>query len=153
MLSGDKKLVSMQAHWKSLAAMSLVSLSSFQYGLDFGIIGGLQAMIPFLKGFGHEDPTSALGCNISSGRQQLISSLMVLGFFISSSTAGFSALYICRKASLWIACILVFVSTALMQATTSIGGLYAGRLILGLGNVRSRSIACHKTQMKGHISL
>ena len=153
MLSGEQKLVSLKAHWKSLAAMTLVSLSSFQYGLDFGIIGGLQAMIPFLKVFGHEDPTTAIGWNISSGRQQLISSLMVLGSFISSSTAGLSALYIGRKVSLWIACVLVFVSTALMQATTSIGGLYAGRLILGLGNVRARSIACHEIEMEEKIGL
>ena len=137
MLASNQKFDGIRTHWKSLAAMSLVSLSSFQYGLDFGIIGGLQAMIPFLKVFGHEDPTTPLGWNISSGRQQLISSLMVLGSFLSSSTAGFSAMYIGRKASLWIACVSVFVATALMQATTSIGGLYAGRLILGLGNVSS----------------
>jgi hypothetical protein len=36
--------------------------------------------------------------------------------------------------SLWIACVGVFVSTALMQATAQIGGLYAGRLIIGLAN-------------------
>lgn len=41
--------VGMRAHWKSLFAMTLVSLSSFQYGLDFGIIGGIQAMVPFLQ--------------------------------------------------------------------------------------------------------
>ena len=132
----DQNLVGMKAHWKSLAAMTLVSLSSFQYGLDFGIIGGLQAMVPFLKVFGHEDPTTPIGWNISSGRQQLISSLMILGSFISSATAGFSAMYIGRKVSLWLACICVCVGTAIMQATTSMGGLYAGRLILGLGNVR-----------------
>lgn len=36
-------------HVKALVAMTFVSLSSFQYGLDFGVIGGLQAMIGFLK--------------------------------------------------------------------------------------------------------
>lgn len=135
MFSSKQKLAGIRKHWKSLGAMTLVSLSSFQYGLDFGIIGGLQAMIPFLRVFGHQDSTNPLGWNISSGRQQLISSLMVLGSFISSSTAGFSAMYIGRKASLWVACTAVVVATVLMQATTTIGGLYAGRLILGLGNV------------------
>lgn len=49
-MSSDKQQsVAMRAHWKSLFAMTLVSLSSFQYGLDFGIIGGLQAMVPFLQ--------------------------------------------------------------------------------------------------------
>lgn len=39
----------MKAHWKALSIVTFVSLSSFQYGLDFGIIGGLQAMIGFLQ--------------------------------------------------------------------------------------------------------
>ena len=36
-------------HWRCLGAVTLVSVASFQYGLDFGIIGGLQAMVGFLK--------------------------------------------------------------------------------------------------------
>lgn len=36
-------------HWKFFAAMTLVSASTFQYGLDFGAINGLQAMVPFLQ--------------------------------------------------------------------------------------------------------
>lgn len=39
----------LREHWKVLLAMSLVSISTFQYGLDFGIIGGLQAMKGFLQ--------------------------------------------------------------------------------------------------------
>lgn len=39
----------MREHWKALLIVCLVSLSSFQYGLDFGIIGGLQAMVGFLQ--------------------------------------------------------------------------------------------------------
>ncbi len=35
---------SMADHWKSLAACTLVSMCPFQYGIDFGLIGGLQAM-------------------------------------------------------------------------------------------------------------
>lgn len=59
---------------------------------------------------------------------------MTLGAFIASGTAGFTATWIGRKVSLWIACFMIFVSTAVMQTTTSIGGLYAGRLIIGLAN-------------------
>ncbi|RYP78557.1 hypothetical protein DL771_000510 [Monosporascus sp. 5C6A] len=103
MSSNQQQSVEMRAHWKSLLAMTLVSLSSFEYGLDFGIIGGFQAMVPFLQVYGYEDPTVPVGYNISSERQQLISSLMVLGSFISSSSAGVSASYIGRKPSLWLA--------------------------------------------------
>ena len=59
---------------------------------------------------------------------------MILGAFIASSTAGFTARFFGRKMSLWLACVLVFVSTAIMQASTNIGALYAGRTIIGIGN-------------------
>jgi hypothetical protein len=39
----------LRLHWKSLAACSLISMSPFQYGVDFTLIGGFQAMIGFLK--------------------------------------------------------------------------------------------------------
>ena len=34
-------------NWKCLLACTLVSMSPFQYGIDFGLIGGLQAMPGF----------------------------------------------------------------------------------------------------------
>ncbi|KAK1761651.1 general substrate transporter [Phialemonium atrogriseum] len=133
-LSQANEQFALRDHWKCLSAVFLVSISSFQYGLDFGIIGGLQAMVGFLKVFGEEAPDTPLGYNLSAVRQQLISSLMILGAFIASSTAGFTARFFGRKISLWLACVLVFVSTAMMQASTSIGALYAGRTIIGIGN-------------------
>ena len=36
-------------HWRCFLACGLVILSPFQYGIDFGLIGGLQAMPGFLK--------------------------------------------------------------------------------------------------------
>ncbi|KAH8600238.1 general substrate transporter [Bisporella sp. PMI_857] len=106
----------------------------FQYGIDFGCIGGLQAMIGFLKVFGHENPNVPLGWNISPRRQQLISSLMILGAFISSSAAGPIATFLSRRATIWCACALCCVANVIMMATTTIGGLYAGRFIIGLAN-------------------
>ncbi|KAI0131854.1 putative maltose permease [Xylariales sp. AK1849] len=134
MSPNQQKETTLRPHWKALSAATLVSLSSFQYGLDFGVIGGLQAMVPFLKVFGEPDSSSPTGWNISPTRQQLISSLMILGAFIASSTAGFTSLYFGRKVSLWIACAMVVVATVIMQTTTEIGALYAGRLIIGLAN-------------------
>jgi hypothetical protein len=37
------------AHWKCMLACILVSLSPFQHGIDFGLIGSMQAMVGFLK--------------------------------------------------------------------------------------------------------
>lgn len=39
----------LKEHWKCLAACTLVSMCPFQYGVDFGLIGGLQAMVGFLE--------------------------------------------------------------------------------------------------------
>jgi hypothetical protein len=38
-----------KAHWKCFFACGILVLSPFQYGVDFGLIGGLQAMTGFLK--------------------------------------------------------------------------------------------------------
>ncbi|KAK3937362.1 general substrate transporter [Diplogelasinospora grovesii] len=121
-------------HWRCLAAMTLVSVSTFQYGLDFGVVSGLQAMVPFLQVFGYHDPLSPTGWNITSERQQLISSLMTLGAFVTSATAGFTAVVFGRKTSLWVGCVLSVAATIMMQVTASIGVLYAARLIIGFAN-------------------
>lgn len=38
-----------RAHWKVFLACGVMILSPFQYGVDFGLIGGLQAMVGFLE--------------------------------------------------------------------------------------------------------
>lgn len=74
------------------------------------------------------------GWNIDTMRQQLISSLMTLGAFISSGTAGFVAAKFGRRHCLWAACLLCCVSNIIMMTTESIGALYAGRFLIGLAN-------------------
>lgn len=75
-----------------------------------------------------------MGWNIDTVRQQLISSLMTLGAFISSGTAGLVAAYLSRRQCLWVACLACAVANVLMMATESIGALYAGRFLIGLAN-------------------
>ncbi|KAK3331384.1 general substrate transporter [Apodospora peruviana] len=123
-----------KAHWRCFLACGIIVLSPFQYGVDFGLIGGLQAMVGFLKIFGHPAPHTPLGWNLDTMRQQLISSLMTLGAFISSGTAGVVASKFSRRQCLWVACLLCVVSNAIMMATENIGALYAGRFLIGLAN-------------------
>ncbi|KAI8623495.1 general substrate transporter [Xylariaceae sp. FL1651] len=122
------------AQWKSLVACSIVAMSAFQFGLDSTLIGGFQAMPGFLKVFGYEDPTSPIGYNITTVRQQLISSLMSLGIIVASVSAGLITKFIGRKPTLWIACILCLVADVIMITTTRIGVLYFSRLVMGLSN-------------------
>ncbi|KAI0018112.1 general substrate transporter [Xylariomycetidae sp. FL0641] len=121
-------------HWRCFLACGLVLISPFQYGVDFGLIGGLQAMPGFLKVFGYEAPDTAIGWNLSTERQQLISSLMTLGAFVSSATAGLAAARAGRRACLWAGCLGCVVSNVIMMATTDIRALYVGRLVNGLAN-------------------
>jgi MFS family permease len=84
--------------------------------------------------FGYEDVNVPGGWNLSTERQQLISSLMTLGAFLSSSMAGPIASVMSRKMTVWAASLLCIVSNVIMMATTNIAGLYAGRLLLGIAN-------------------
>lgn len=59
---------------------------------------------------------------------------MLLSIVFIDLRAGPIANFIGRKASIWVACILCIVSNVVMMTTTSIGGLYAGRLVIGLAN-------------------
>jgi hypothetical protein len=83
--------------------------------------------------YGHKAFT-LIGWNISTERQQLISSLMTLGAFISSGTAGITAAKLGRKTCLWLAYLLCAISTIIMMATETIEALYVGRLLIGLAN-------------------
>lgn len=66
--------------------------------------------------------------------QQLISSLLTLGAFLSSLTAGSFAHFFGRKTALWLACLLTAVGCAIQINTTDKAVVYVGRLILGIGN-------------------
>lgn len=46
---GQPDQYKLKDYWKCMLACFLVSMSPFQYGVDFGLIGGMQAMIGFLK--------------------------------------------------------------------------------------------------------
>lgn len=91
-------------------------------------------MLLALQVFGYRDPETPVGWNIQPERQQLISSLMTLGAFITSFFAGPIARFMGRKATLWVACVGCWVADVIMMTTTNIAGLYAGRLLIGLAN-------------------
>lgn len=119
---------------KCLIIACIVSTANMQYGFDSAAIGALQAMPGFLKVFGYPDPTSPFGYGINSTVQQLITSLLTLGAFLSSLFAGFFGMYLGRKPALWAACVLNFAALAIQISTDSAGVLYVGRILLGISN-------------------
>lgn len=59
---------------------------------------------------------------------------MTLGAFASSSFAGPIARFMGRRGCIWVASVLCAVANTIMMATTNIGALYFGRLLIGLAN-------------------
>jgi MFS family permease len=57
---------------------------------------------------------------------------MTIGTFVGSLMVGPFSSYLGRKYGLWGATILNFVATSVMLGTTSVGALYAARLVLGI---------------------
>lgn len=59
---------------------------------------------------------------------------MILGAFITSALVGPIAQFLGRRGAIWCACVGCIVANVIMMTTTSIGGLYAGRLLIGFAN-------------------
>ncbi|KIX01019.1 uncharacterized protein Z518_10085 [Rhinocladiella mackenziei CBS 650.93] len=125
---------SLWANRKCLLICCVVAIANMQYGFDTAAVGGLQAMPGFLKVFGYPSDKSPTGYGIDPTFQQLISSLLTLGSFLSSLLAGFFGSYFGRKHAIWLACALNAVACAIQIATTSKGVIYLGRLLLGIAN-------------------
>ncbi|CAK7236597.1 hypothetical protein SBRCBS47491_009692 [Sporothrix bragantina] len=119
------------SHKKCLAMCCIVTLASFQYGLDYALVGGFMAMPGFLKEFGYYNETThawAIGTTV----QQLISSLMTIGTFVGSLLVGPYSARFGRKPALWLASLLNFVATSIMIGTTNLAALYVARFLLGI---------------------
>lgn len=114
--------------------LPVTALFSLFLGFDTASIAGFQAMVGFLKVFGYKDPTRPLGWNIKTTPQQLISSLLNVGTIIGVLFTAPFAKYFGRKPGIWVAAVISFVASGLQLGTTSLGGLHAGRILIGASN-------------------
>ena len=112
----------------------LIALCQFQYGYDSAAIAGFQSMPGFLEIYGYVDPTNPIGLNISTDVQRLIQSLMNVGGFLSAIAIYASHTRVSRRIGLWAGCFFGFLSISLQLGLHNLGGLYAGRLLLGMSN-------------------
>ncbi|RDL41643.1 uncharacterized protein BP5553_01622 [Venustampulla echinocandica] len=106
-------------------------MGTFQYGLDYALVGGFLSMPGFLKVYGYYSP-ELKKWNIDPTVQQLISSLMTIGTFVGSLLIGPLSTKFGRRHGLWGAAGLNAISTAIMLSTTSVAALYVARLMLGI---------------------
>lgn len=129
--------ITRDSYWdnrKGIALCLLLNMAAFEYGLDQGMINGFQAMPGFLLDFGYKDPALPGGLGISTTVQQLMGSLVSLGMFFSTLVSGWVCDKIGRKGGLLVGLLLIVVSTTVQMAAINFGGLYSGRILLGLAN-------------------
>lgn len=129
-VSANPLQLDVRSHLKCLGICFIATLATFQYGLDYALIGGFLSMEGFLKVYGYYDEARGTW-NIDPTVQQLISSLMVIGTFFSSLAVGPFSQRFGRKMGLWVATVVNFVATGVMLGTTSKGALYFARFMLG----------------------
>ncbi|KAJ5371958.1 hypothetical protein N7517_003964 [Penicillium concentricum] len=122
------------AHKRFLWVSVFVGFSMLEYGFDNGEINGFQAMTGFLQVFGYKDPSVHSGWNIAAGPQQIISSFLLLGSFISSLLSGVFSRYLGRRHCVMLGMVVLVVGVTIQIVTTTLGLLYFGRLVTGLAN-------------------
>ncbi|OAL34555.1 hypothetical protein AYO20_06185 [Fonsecaea nubica] len=132
-------------NWKCLLICCAVSMANCQYGFDTAAVAGFQAMIGFLEVFGYKDPKVKSGWNINTKPQQLISSFLNVGTIVAVLLGGPFAHRFGRKPAIWIASLISMVACGVQVGANSLAGLYAGRILLGLGNgwfILFSNVAC-----------
>ncbi|KAL4886713.1 general substrate transporter [Aspergillus karnatakaensis] len=134
MTDGGIQATTVWQNRKCLLLCCLVSMANLQYGFDLAAVGALQAMPGFLRVFGYEDPGADIGYAIDSTVQQLITSLLTLGSFVSSLVAGYFSSFLGRRQALWLACIVNAIACGIQIGAPSPPLLYVGRLLLGFAN-------------------
>ncbi|SPO01674.1 related to monosaccharide transporter [Cephalotrichum gorgonifer] len=130
-ISTNPLQLDIRSHRKCIFICCVITVASFQYGLDYGLVGGFMAMPGFLKVYGYYDEEKARWA-IDPTVQQLISSLMTIGTFLGSLLVGPFSSKFGRKMGLWTASLINMISTAIMIGTTNLGALYFARFILGI---------------------
>ncbi|KAI1281458.1 MFS transporter [Xylaria sp. FL0933] len=130
-ISANPLKLDVRSHTKCILICFIATISTFQYGLDYALVGGFLSMPGFLEVYGYYD-TKLNSWNIDPTVQQLISSLMTIGTLVGSLLVGPFSSKFGRKAGLWAASALNFVATAIMIGTTNLGALYFARLVLGV---------------------
>ncbi|KAE8445270.1 hypothetical protein EG329_013642 [Mollisiaceae sp. DMI_Dod_QoI] len=130
-ISANPLKLDVSSHKKCLTICFFITMGTFQYGLDYALVGGFLSMPGFLEVYGYYSP-ELKKWNIDPTVQQLISSLMTIGTFCSSLLVGPLSAKFGRRHGLWAAATLNAIATSIMLGTTSLAALYVARLLLGI---------------------
>lgn len=118
-LSGIEATAASKAAW--IIAFT-ISQCGFLFGYDTGYISSVLVTI-----------NDALGHNLSSSEQELVTSLTSGGALVGAVYAGLSADRFGRKMPIWVACVIFVLGTLLQAAAYSVPQFAVGRFVVGLG--------------------
>ena len=104
--------------------------ATFPCLLDVAMIG-ILAMQPFLEIYGKYDPVKKIYF-MSAAHQSLTSSIINAGEFVGAVSSYYLIDKLGRRGSLFVSSGTVVVGTIIQAASTHIGSLIAGRLVLGM---------------------
>ena len=99
-----------------------VSLGGFLFGYDTGYISSVLVTLG-----------ASLGHTLSSGEQEMVTSLTSGGALIGAVGAGLTADRFGRKMPIWAACLVFVTGTLLQAAAFSVAQFAVGRFVVGLG--------------------
>ncbi|KAI9054423.1 hypothetical protein LZ554_001585 [Drepanopeziza brunnea f. sp. 'monogermtubi'] len=111
-----------------------MSLAHCQVGYSTISISGFQAMLGFLRTYGHLDSRTKTGWNMGTTPQQLAASFVNFGMIFGILCAGPLGKYISRRHGLWLACLVSVLGSGLQLKNSHVAGLYARRVIIGMSN-------------------
>ncbi|KAH7389206.1 general substrate transporter [Cadophora sp. MPI-SDFR-AT-0126] len=124
----------LSTNWRTPLSYLVPSLAHCQVGFSTISISGFQAMTGFLSTYGHPDPSIPTGWNMGLIPQQLAASFVNLGTILGMLLSKPTSLYLSRRHSLWLACIISVIGSGLQLKHSAVAGLYARRIIIGLSN-------------------
>ncbi|KAL8277929.1 hypothetical protein RQP46_009748 [Phenoliferia psychrophenolica] len=134
---GDSKQNTMVQNSRVYVLAIVAYLGIFLFGYDTGVAGGVVGLKSFTDSFGYTNQSKHEIANI----QSWIVSILMLGAFAGAVGAAPICQAIGRKKGLMGGVIVFIIGSAIQTgATHSVGQMYAGRFIGGLG-VGSMSIA------------
>ncbi len=111
-----------------------MSMANLQYGFDTATIAGFQAMRGFLEVYGYPDKDAPTKWNIATVPQQLISSFLNVGTIAGVVLTAIWARYYGRRSAIWVGSLISFAAAGLQVGTSSLTGLYFGRILVGVSN-------------------
>ncbi|KAJ6090378.1 Major facilitator superfamily domain general substrate transporter [Penicillium sp. IBT 16267x] len=118
-LSGIESTAASKAAW---LISIVVSLGGFLFGYDTGYISAVLVTL-----------NTSLGHALSTGEQEMVTSLTSGGALVGAIGAGLSADKFGRRSPIWGACLLFMIGTVLQTCAYSVGQFATGRFVVGLG--------------------